>query len=230
MAQNAYRPTGGFSMIPPVIKNLLIINALVFVAQMGPLGDFLRETFALWPIDPPAIVQTARGLLSTEGMPSFYPWQLVTAAFLHGGLGHIFFNMFLLWMFGMRIENVWGSRRFAIYYFLCVIGASLAQLAVVHLTGGFYPTLGASGGVLGVLLAFGMMFPNEPIYLYFLFPIKAKYLVMGLAALDLFAGVMGTQVGVANFAHLGGMVTGLILILYWRGRLPMKPRWHRPEY
>jgi membrane associated rhomboid family serine protease len=228
MVQNAYRPGGGFSMIPPVVKNLLIINALVFVAQMGPLGEFLRAYFALWPVDPPDYVVTPRGWLPTESFTSpFYPWQIITAAFLHGGFGHIFFNMLLLWMFGMRIENIWGSKRFATYYFICVVGASVAQLITVHLTGGYYPTLGASGGVLGVLLAFGMMYPNEPVYLYFLFPIKAKWLVAGLAAIDLFAGVTGTQAGIAHFAHLGGMLTGLILIQYWRGKMPLKPRWHR---
>lgn len=233
MTENAYRPPT-WSMMPPVIKNLLIINALVFFAQYvfsgataNPVFGPIEQWFALWPIAGPDIVRTPYGDLP---WPQFWPWQIVTMAFLHGGIGHILMNMFILWMFGMRIENVWGSRRFLTYYFACVIGASLAQLAIVYLTDGLYPTLGASGGVLGVLLAFGMMYPEEPIYLYFLFPIKAKWLVVGLAALDLYAGVTGTQAGVANFAHLGGMLTGFLMIQYWRGRLPLGPRRERPVY
>ena len=222
-----YRPLGASAM-PPVVKNLLIINGLVFFATLAPpLQAFLFEWFALWPAGAPDVVQTPYGL---SAVPDFWPWQLITTAFLHGGFGHILFNMFALWIFGMRIENIWGSRRFGIYYFVCVLGASLAQLAVVSLTGGIYPTVGASGGVLGVLLAFGVMFPDEPIYLYFFIPIPAKYLVIGYALLDLFAGISGTQAGVANFAHLGGMATGFLLIQYWRGKLPIKPARRRSAY
>ena len=223
-----YRPPTTFSLIPPVIKNLLIINVLVFIAMMGPLGEILRAWFALWPAGiPDAALAEARAV---RPVGDFYPWQLVTTAFLHSGFSHLLFNMFGLWMFGMRIENVWGSRRFAFYYFACVLGASLLQLAVTsapYLLGDApypfpVPTVGASGGVLGVLLAFGMLYPEEPIYLYFFIPIKAKWLVLGLAAFDLFSGVTGSQAGVANFAHLGGMITGLVLILYWRGRLRLR--------
>ena len=225
MAQDAYRPPTAFSIMPPVIKNLLIINGLVFLAQIAfggyPPGGFIERWFARWPAGlPPQAPQL------------FWPWQLVTTAFLHGSFGHIFFNMFALWMFGMRIENVLGSRRFAFFYFACVLGASLLQLAVVSLpfwtgTGTIhdvYPTVGASGGVLGVLAAFGLLFPNEPIYLYFFVPIPAKWLVLGMAALSLYSGYTGTNAGIAHFAHLGGMLTGFLLIQYWRGRLPFKPR------
>ena len=226
-----YRPPTTFSLIPPVIKNLLILNVLVFVATAGPLGDAiggtLRAWFALWPAGTPDVAMGPRGV--PVDVPQFYPWQLVTSAFLHGGFSHLLFNMFGLWMFGMRIENVWGSQRFAFYYFACVLGASLLQLAVTSapFVAGLgdptiVPTLGASGGVLGVLLAFGMLYPEEKIYLYFFIPVKAKWLVLGLALLDLFSGFSGAQPGVANFAHLGGMLTGLILILYWRGTL--RPR------
>jgi membrane associated rhomboid family serine protease len=230
-----YRPPTTFSLIPPVIKNLLIINALVFVASIGPLGTMIGETlrhwFALWPVGVPDGVVEAMRVQYNQAVGSFYPWQLITAAFLHGSFGHILFNMFGLWMFGMRIENVWGSGRFAFYYFACVLGASLLQLAVTSVPFLFgdapypppVPTLGASGGVLGVLLAFGMLYPEEPIYLYFFIPVKAKWLVIGLAAFDLFAGVTGTQAGVANFAHVGGMLTGFLLILYWRGTLRLRP-------
>lgn len=170
---------------------------------------------ALWPLGTPF-----------ANVPDFWPWQLVTYSFLHGGFGHIFFNMFALWMFGVQIENTWGTRRFAIFYFVCVIGAGLVQLVVATMAaanGTPYPTVGASGGVFGILLAFGMMFPNQPIYLYFLVPIKAKWFVIGYGVLELWAGIAGTQSGVAHFAHLGGMAFGFLLIQYWRGKLPIRP-------
>ena len=156
-------------------------------------------------------------------IPGFWPWQLVTYGFLHGDMMHLLFNMFALWMFGVQIENVWGSRRFAIYYFSCVIGAGLIQMLVMW--GTPIPTLGASGGVFGILLAFGMLFPNQVIMLLFPpIPLKAKWLVIGYGAIELYAAVMGTQAGVANFAHLGGMLFGFLLIMYWRGKLPLKPK------
>jgi membrane associated rhomboid family serine protease len=158
---------------------------------------------------------------------------MVSYSFLHGSLGHLFFNMFALWMFGVQIENQWGSQRFGTFYFACVVGAALTHLAFVPAaqtlatSQGFatvaVPTVGASGGVYGILLAFGMMFPNQPIYLWFLFPIKAKWLVIGFGALELYSAVTGTSAGVANFAHLGGMVFGFLLIQYWRGKLPVAP-------
>ena len=216
MVQNAYRPPTAFSVFPPVIKNLLIINGLVFLAQIVPTtNELLVRWFALWPLGSPYV------------NANFWPWQLVTYGFLHGGFGHILFNMFGLWMFGVQIENQWGSRRFALFYFVCVIGAGLVQLVVATLaaqSGDIYPTLGASGGVFGILLAFGMLFPNQMIYIYFLFPIRAKWFVIIFGAFELFAAVTGTQAGVANFAHLGGMVFGLVLILYWRGKLPIQPK------
>jgi membrane associated rhomboid family serine protease len=128
--------------------------------------------------------------------------------------------MFILWMFGVQVENRWGSQRFGTFYFACVVGAALTHLAFVQ-SGA--PTIGASGGVYGVMLSFAMMFPNRPIYLYFLFPIKAKWLILGLGALELFSGVTRANSGIAHFAHLGGMVFGFVLIQYWRGRLPLKP-------
>ncbi len=219
-----YQPPTRFAIIPPVIKNLLIINVLVFLAQQLPgVGPFLERWFALWPLGSPDTVLTPYGM---QQVPSFYPWQLITYAFLHGSFTHLFFNMFALWMFGVQLENVWGSRRFAEYYFACVLGAAVAQLVIMY--GSYIPTIGASGGVYGILLAFGMMFPNQPIYLYFLFPIKAKWFVLGYALLELYAGVTGTQAGVAHFAHLGGMVVGFFLLQYWRGKLPLKPRTRLP--
>jgi len=135
--------------------------------------------------------------------------------------------MFVLWMFGTQMEYVWGSRRFLFYYLFCVIGAGLTQLAVVSGgsgPGSIYPTIGASGGVFGILLAFGMRFPNQYILLLIPpIPMKAKYFVILIGAVTLFFGMTGTQGGIAHFAHLGGMIAGLLLILYWRGQLPWKP-------
>lgn len=220
--------------MPPVVKNLLIVNGLIFLAQYvlqanfgNPFWGPVEYFFALWPIGTPAQLPSQYGMID---LGTFYPWQLVTAGFLHGGVSHILFNMFGLWMFGMRIENALGSRRFAVFYFVCLLGASLLQLLVVSAPVLFgigelspYPTLGASGAVLGVLAAFALLYPNEPIYLYFFVPIPAKWLVLGMAAFDLFSGISGTNNGIANFAHVGGMLTGFLLIQYWRGRLPAKP-------
>ena len=222
MYSNSIRPVTNFSVFPPVLKNLLIINGLFFLAQNpadSPVALFLREWFALWPIDAPDQILTRQGLRATG---DFWPWQLVTYGFLHGDLMHILFNMFALWMFGVQIENAWGSRRFAIFYFVCVIGAGLIQLATS--VGQGYYTVGASGGVYGILLAFGMMFPNNEIFLLFLpFPIKAKWFVLGLGVFAIFGGFTGAASGTAHFAHLGGMVFGFLLIQYWRGKMPIKP-------
>ncbi len=215
MYQQSYRPSMQFSMFPPVIKNLLILNGLAFLATTT-LRLTLFQWFALWPIAPFGL---------SEGLfDPFWPWQFVTYSFLHGGFTHLLFNMFALWLFGVQLENTWGSRRFAVFYFVCVVGAALIQLIVASTGGDIYPTVGASGGVFGILLAFGMMFPNQPIYIYFLFPIKAKWFVILYGLLELWAAVTGTQAGVANFAHLGGMLFGFLLIQYWRGKLPLRPR------
>ena len=181
MYQNSYRPPTRFSMFPPVIKNLLILNGLVFLATMTPpLSRVLVQWLALWPIGDPQL---------SGGYASFLPWQLVTYSFLHGGFTHLLFNMFALWLFGVQIENTWGTRRFAVFYFVCVIGAGLIQLIVASSSGAVYPTVGASGGVFGILLAFGMLFPNQLIYIYFLFPVKAKWFVIVYGA----AGIVGRR-------------------------------------
>lgn len=213
MYQPSYRPVTNFSMFPPVIQNLMILNGLAFLATLiPPLGQTLLRWFALWPM----------GVSFSGGMSLFLPWQLVTYSFLHGGFTHLLFNMFALWLFGVQIENTWGSRRFAAFYFVCVAGAGLIQLLVASSGGDIYPTVGASGGVFGILLAFGMMFPNQLIYIYFLFPIKAKWLVILYGLFELWAAVTGTQAGVANFAHLGGMLFGFLLIQYWRRKPPRR--------
>ena len=216
MSQYSFCPVTQFSVFPPVIKNLLIINGLIFMAQFM-YGEVLVSWFGLWPLGSPYV------------NAHFWPWQLVTYGFLHGGMMHILFNMFALWMFGVQIENAWGSKRFSIYYFACLIGAGLIQLVVATLAANsavpeIYPTIGASGGVFGILLAFGMLFPNQIIMLIFPpIPMKAKYFVLIFGGLELFFAVSGTQAGVANFAHLGGMLFGFLLIMYWRGKLPIQP-------
>jgi len=213
-----------FSTFPPVVKFLLIANGVAFLAQQFMFND-LVTWFALWPMGTPDFTFTPDGFAQ---IPGFMPWQLITYGFLHSGVVHLIFNMFALWMFGMQVENAWGSRTFAVYYLVCVIGAATIQLIVTSSAasaGEIYPTLGASGGVFGILLAFGMMFPEQRLILLFTpIPIKAKWLVIGYGAIELWAGVTGTTAGVAHFAHLGGMLFGFVLIQYWRGKLPLQPR------
>lgn len=265
---------GGFSLLPPIVKNILIINLLCFFAKVVAIrfGIDLNSWLGLHFI----------------GSSLFYPWQILTYMFMHGDFSHLFFNMFALWMFGSTIENYWGSKRFLIYYILTGVGAGLTHYAVLayqmlpdlalidhfldnptrenllavaqghvfHVSphaGEIYEkflalqqlpimnatttelnqvsaflaeyrdyylcqpnVIGASGSIFGLLLAFGMLFPNAQIYLYFLLPIKAKWFVVLYGALELFYGISGTQDGVAHFAHLGGMLFGILLILYWR--------------
>lgn len=197
----------------PVIDTLLVVNVIAFVWLLSAPYVGMQH-FALWPMLPEDSIPTPAGVPAGE----FHFWQLLTYAFLHGGLLHLAINMFVLWMFGGPIERVWGSRVFAVYYFFCVVGAGAVQVTMTSI--GLTPpapSVGASGGVFAILLAFGMRFPDQ--YLILLIPpipIKAKYFVILLGALQLFAGVFGTQAGVANFAHLAGMAFGLIFILAFR--------------
>lgn len=244
------RPTS-FRLLPDVIKNLLIINGLFFLATIvlgNVLGFDLIKTLGLY----------------LPGSPQFEPYQIVSHIFMHGNLTHIFFNMFALWMFGYTLENVWGSKRFLIYYMITGLGAAAIHLGVNYweamalkqelMNAGFtpemlqelivsgrwdgasvsgisqdvirqyylkynVPTVGASGAVFGVLLAFGMMFPNQYVYLYFAIPVKVKYFVAGYAALELYSGIANDpSSNIAHFAHLGGMLFGYILIKYWKKR------------
>ena len=195
MAQ--YQPQG-FSLLPPAVKHLLIINVLVFGADyvLQRQGIYLGNILALFSLQS----------------GNFQVWQPLSYMFMHANLSHIFFNMFNLWMFGAAMENFWGTKRFLTYYLACGIGAGLLYM----LLPGLHITVGASAAVYGLLLAFGMTFPNEYIYLYFLMPIKAKWFVIGYAAIELFEGFLVTNDGIAHFAHLGGMLVGLLLILWWR--------------
>ena len=213
--------------LPPVTRALLIANVAAFLLQLltGDAHTYaLTQHFALWPLGPDQFLG-----VNSAGAPvtgGFRIWQLVTYAFMHGGWPHIFFNMFALYMFGGPIEQLFGRREFLLYYFVCLLFAAFAQLAVLHFfDGGYYPTLGASGAIFGLLLAFGMMFPHQRIMLLIPpIPMPAWVFVTGYGVIELVLGVTGTQAGVAHFAHLGGMLGGLLLIFYWRGRLPIKPR------
>jgi membrane associated rhomboid family serine protease len=254
-----YRPSS-FSQLPEIVKNLLIINVLFFLAKITlPSGIDMDELFALHPFQS----------------PDFKPYQLITHMFMHGNFTHLLFNMFALWMFGKILENVWGAKRFLIYYIATGFGAMILYSIVqqiqcsvlevdmtieqiqhvasdkgyecykemiwlsqngqtqfgniffnkhqmqtqnmVDLASLYYtPVLGASGAVFGILLAFGMLFPNTLLYLYFAIPVKAKYFVIGYGVLELYNGITNTNDGVAHFAHLGGMLFGFILLKYWQ--------------
>lgn len=197
---------------PPASLIILGITVVVYFLQANVLAGMFGH-LALWPIGTPEEILIGRQRFA---VPGFAPWQLITYGFLHGGLAHLFFNMFALYMFGLPIEQAWGTRRFLIFYFVCMIGAGLVQLTVAAIAGEVYPTIGASGAVFGLLLAYGMMYPNSTIMLLFPpIPMKAKYFVVGYGALTLFFGVTGTMPGIAHYAHLGGMLFGLGLILYW---------------
>lgn len=192
-------------VITPTVRNILIACIGVFLLQMA-LGDRLVVMFGLWPPNP--------------FTPHFQPWQLVSYSFLHGGYAHLFFNMFALYMFGPELERLLGARRFFTYYIVCVIGAAVAQLLVLRMLGNPpTPTVGASGGIFGLLLAFGLAFPRRRLMLLFPpIPMPAWLFVTLYGLLELYLGVWGHDSSVAHFAHLGGMVGGFALILYWRAK------------
>ncbi len=225
MYNQQYSPNK-FNLLPPVCKNLLIINILMFLATYVlklrgiNLEDYLGLHFFM--------------------ADSHHIWQYVTYSFMHANFNHLLFNMFAIWMFGYTLENIWGTKRFIFFCFTAALGAALMQQITYYfmyrdIALGMYDyintgfehipykiylnqinTVGASGIVFGLLLAFGMMFPNTYIYLYFLLPIKTKWFVIGYIVIELFNGVVGTSDGVAHFAHLGGALAGFILIMLWR--------------
>lgn len=185
------------NMPPPVSMGIIVVCAAVY------FGRNLSPALALWPFE--------------SGF--FVPWQLLTYGFLHGSFNHLFFNMFAVWMFGTPLERTWGTQRFALYYFTCVIGAAIIQLLVQLMEGGVYPTIGASGGVFGLLLAYGVMWPTNRIFLIFLpVPIQAKWFVLIYGGLELMFGVTRAMPGIAHFAHLGGMIFGAGLLYKWGWR------------
>lgn len=214
-----------FQRTTPIVLNLIIINALVFLAQSAS-GDMdqlnrVNDLFAL------------HHYKSTE----FRPYQLVTHMFMHGGLFHLLFNMLALWMFGAMIERIWGQKRFLIFYLVCGLGAALAQLGsytydywqIDHsaLSSDLYDqyqtalrlncTVGASGAIMGVLAAFGYLFPNTKLFIMPIpFPVKAKWAIIGIIALDVFGGISRTpNDNIAHFAHVGGALIGFLIVLYW---------------
>ncbi len=190
---------------------MLICTAIFVVQQLtGTPGRLspLDTIFALWPL----------------GSGIFLPWQVLTYAFLHGGIAHLFFNMFGLWMFGSELERLWGGRRYMQFLLAGVLAAAAAQLLITALAGSRVPTVGASGGLFALLLAFGMLFPNRTIMpLFPPIPMKARTFVIVFGALELLLGLSGRS-GIAHFAHLGGMVGGFLMIRYWRGQPPFKGR------
>lgn len=274
---NNYISPRPYNVLPPVVKNLLIINGLFFLAKI---------------IFPTAFHLNLDNIFGLHyfGSQMFYPFQFITYMFMHADIGHIFFNMFALWMFGSTLENFWGAKRFIIFYFVTGIGAALVHYTVFYfqiqpvmeiinnyianpdihqftdfihsnnfvaseeianyyntnvlpalanaqtdsgvlqITVDFmtwykeaflnsYNVMGASGAVYGLLLAFGMTFPNALIYIYFLFPLKAKWFVIIFGAIELFSGLRNSPTdNVAHFAHLGGMLFGIILLLFWKNR------------
>ncbi len=221
-----YRPNA----FPPIVKNLIIINALVYVAQLMFKGFDLTYKIGLWPIQ------------STH----FNPYQIATHMFAHDptGIFHILFNMLVLWMFGRVLENVWGGKRFLIFYLVCGLGAAVAHLSVQYFQyqeileqAQYYDSIGnhfvaqqirdlpayavgASGAIMGVMAAFAYLFPNTELFIMFIpIPIKAKWAVLGYVAIDLFSGISNVRGdNVAHFAHLGGALTGFILVLVWNKR------------
>ncbi len=206
-----YRPSffGGFSFFPPIIKFLMITNAIIFIIQLffgqfyytdefgsqHSLENLILKYFALMPISS-----------------GFLPWQLITFQFLHGNFSHILFNMLYLWMFGTELENLWGSKKFLIYYLTCGIVAGLTQLFLAPIfEGNVAPTVGASGGIYGLLMAYAILFPRRPIYLYFFIPIPAMYLIGFLILIELFS--VGDLSLTAHLAHIGGAFCGLIYLM-----------------
>lgn len=194
----------------PVTQALLVANIAVFLLQQIS-GDWPIIWFALWPFHTPP-----------EYGVQFLPWQVLSYGFLHGSLAHIGFNMLALYMFGSSIEQLLGTRRFLIYYLGCVFAAAATQLIVQSLLNSApVPTVGASGGVFGLLLAYGLFFPRRTIMLIFPpIPMPAWVFVMLYGSVELVLGITGTQSGVAHFAHLGGMLGGFLLIRQWRRRPP----------
>lgn len=204
-----------YSFLIPVVPALLFLNGGIFLLQMYSSDNQLIYTLGLWPQEA-----SSTGFL-VQNAPHFQIWQLLTYGFLHGGVMHLFLNMYALWLFGSRMESAWGSRVFAFYYFVCIIGAGVVQLIVASQSGEIYPTIGASGGVFGLLLAFAMTYPNERLML--IFPpvvLKAKWFVLIYGLIELYFGVTGSVAGVAHFAHLGGMLFGFLLLRYWRRHPP----------
>jgi membrane associated rhomboid family serine protease len=194
--------------MPPLTQVLIVVNVLAFLLQQV-MGNLLVQWFALWPV----------------GSGLFMPWQLGSYAFLHGGLMHLAFNMYGLWLFGSELERVWGARRLSVFYAVSVLVAALVQLGVTATLGSDTPTVGASGGLFGLLIGFAMVFPRRMITpLLPPIPMPAPVFVALYGALELTLGVTGSATGIAHFAHLGGLLGGWLVMRYWRGQAPFGQR------
>jgi membrane associated rhomboid family serine protease len=226
---------------PPVVKNLIIINVLVFVAQAIFDQQFqLTSKLMLRPIIPDELFHVWPSISHGEEIPKFQPYQVFTHMFAHAPFPmfyHILFNMFTLWMFGRILENVWGPKRFLFFYLVCGLGAAALHLLMQYFRceqllhaiqavdqagvnkygGGLAGALGASGAIMGIMAAFAYLFPNTELYIMFIpVPVKAKWAMLGLAAIDLFGGVAKISGdNLAHFAHLGGALTGIIIVFIW---------------
>ncbi len=211
-----HRPSffGGFQYFPKVMKYLLISNVAIFFLS-SIIGSFRYQDFTFDAVVAKIFFLYPLGY-------GFQVWQLFTYMFMHGGFMHLLFNMIALWMFGMELENTWGSKKFLMYYLACGVGAGISNLLMGPVFGTAGPTVGASGAVYGVLIAFGMMFPTRPIFVYFLLPIQARYFVLLYILLELYAGITGTMDGVAHFAHLGGAAVGFVYMMIDQRRIPMQ--------
>ena len=208
--------------LPRITKLLLFILTGAFLLQQV-FPDETLLFFALWPLGQHTLGTASDGTLVTA---TFYPWQLLSYGFLHGSFIHLFFNGIALFQFGAVLEQTWGPKKYIQYLLVCTIGAGLIQLLLVSsgiLGNTIYPTIGASGGVFGLLLAYGMLFPHQKMMLIIPpIPMKARTMVIIFGAISLLMGVTGTQAGIAHFAHLGGMLFGWLMIRYWRGQPPFK--------
>lgn len=224
---------------PPIVKNLIIINVLVFLAQITIGKQYnLTERISLYPIMPQQLHDILVQNNIYDAYEKFYPYQIATHMFAHSPqmIFHIVFNMFALWMFGRILENVWGPKRFLLFYLVCGVGAAACHLAIQYfrceqllqavvtdnpaaakMIGAVAPALGASGAIMGIFAAFAYLFPNTELYIMFIpVPVKAKWAVLGLTAIDLFGGVASfSGDNIAHFAHLGGAITGFILVFIW---------------
>jgi membrane associated rhomboid family serine protease len=226
---------------PPIVKNLVIINVLVFFAQAIFDNQFhLTEKLTLQPIISEQLKEALQQNAPTVDIPHFSPYQIFTHMFTHAPLPqifHILFNMLILWMFGKVLENVWGSKRFLFFYLACGLGAAIFHLLIQYFRseylllpvvldmdqigfnkygGALAGAVGASGAIMGVMAAFAFLFPNTPLYIMFLpIPVKAKWVVIGYVLLDLFGGLGAFQDNIAHFAHLGGAITGFIIVFIW---------------
>lgn len=202
--------------LTPAVRNILFANGIIFLmaALNQQLGYFLSSVFALQAYDV---------------FYQFKIWQLVTYMFLHGDFWHVFFNMFVFWMFGTELEMEWGSKQFYKYYFICGIGAGLINIFLTP-SDPLYPgTVGASGAVYGIMVAYALRYPDRHVYIYFLFPVKVKYLVGFLALISFFSTWSSQSSGIAHAAHLGGMLVGFIYLKYWDQFYKLKSMFHQQK-